>query len=1349
MYALSQIKAPIGGNSNNGVAGAINYNVTNFMYEDAILHRTANGLLGFKKVISINDLSNIQTVTENELNTDFAFLYNTRSTKTLLATNQLLNETLVTNNFITLDNTIKKYIVTTKKTTNLNHFQGKFVTEDFTYDNYANPTIKVKKIGYFNNNVFTDVETETTTTNYNTFNTTVPAKPTKTILQKIRANAPLATSTTDYYYNSLGFLTSMINFSGSPKAVTTTYTYNNFGNGISTNTSANNLNSRIVNKTYDTKGRYILNTTKVGTGLLQSETATFLSKWGLPLTSTSSDCLTTSYEYDNWGKLKKTTLPNGNIAFVSYIWHNSSTTNPSNYDNAYKLYFVQTTNTSGTPTKTYYDRFGKEWKQEIASMYGINAAWHTTLTTYNNKGNVKTTTNTFFPQLPYLIADGDYIQPIETPRLTTYNYDVYDRQSSIVNDIGTVTYNYNQMGNGSLKTDIINIAGQTTSQIVDATDKVIASIDDGGQLNFKYNSRGNQTTVTQDGIDIANGIFDQYGMQTALNDVNAGTTTFEYDAFSQITKQTDEKGNIFTIEYDDFGRITQRESIQGKTNFEYYKDLNSNCSNNQLSREISNIGNGMVKEYYYDALKQLSSKAISIDGATYTTSYAYNNYSKLIQTTYPSGVSIYNSYDIMGYLLNTNLGTNATDKLFFDGQVNGEGKYLQYTLGNNMVTSLTYDKDFPQSSITNKVQKFSYVFDQSIGNLLQRTDIKNNQTETFSFDNLNRLRNNVRNNSQEHKVTYDSTVGKSMGNIVSKTDVGYYKYKTDKINAVAYTTTQPMAGQVAVLPTPINAIPAIEQLITYNNFNKATTITEGNYQLVFTYGTDQERIKTELFSSTNGFDPTTSPTLEETRYFFENYEILQKNGKYYEIHYVDGGSGTSALIIKVDGKVTPYFVYTDYLGSITTVTDKAATIVAKQSYDAWGRQRQTNDWNTFIVPSTMPNVPDWLYRGYTGHENLPHFNLINMNGRIYDPILGRMLSPDNFVSSTYNTQAYNRYAYANNNPLTYTDPSGNFVWFAPLIYSAISVGIDMLLNDGKMDFGQIVKSGLSGAIGGALSGTPSVGLALSGAFFSKTTSLMNIPIYQSNNFNLSVTPSFALGTSGYTIGGNINMSGHSGDFVYATSFGAGINSGVTSLGKTAMGPSSYWNASGFIGTVKSNGEVVGGGYSFNSFGGKTGQGVGAINLQFGKLSIRLDEDAIGDGKDRSRTGGLLLTYRINDNTSLALGGSMMTGEAFGKNIKGGNPNATSQGKPTVLGMHDKEINPDLRGGTMYGGIIYNGQAYFGGNSAENRLHQIQNSIHRLKIGNWIPFGTPYFKDWGMSSKMYSYNGTYHANYLFY
>ena len=70
-------------------------------------------------------------------------------------------------------------------------------------------------------------------------------------------------------------------------------------------------------------------------------------------------------------------------------------------------------------------------------------------------------------------------------------------------------------------------------------------------------------------------------------------------------------------------------------------------------------------------------------------------------------------------------------------------------------------------------------------------------------------------------------------------------------------------------------------------------------------------------------------------------------------------------------------------------------------------------------------------RGYTGHEHLDELGFVHMNGRIYDPLLGRFLSPDPHIQAEELLQNYNRYSYVLNNPLRYTDPSGEF-WQIPV-----------------------------------------------------------------------------------------------------------------------------------------------------------------------------------------------------------------------------------------------------------------------------------------------------------------------------
>ena len=131
------------------------------------------------------------------------------------------------------------------------------------------------------------------------------------------------------------------------------------------------------------------------------------------------------------------------------------------------------------------------------------------------------------------------------------------------------------------------------------------------------------------------------------------------------------------------------------------------------------------------------------------------------------------------------------------------------------------------------------------------------------------------------------------------------------------------------------------------------------------------------------------------------------------------------------GSSNIYYTHKDYLGSITEITDKDGALLQRINYDAWGNRTLT--YNNSVFSDFI------LDRGYTGHEHLAQFSLINMNGRMYDPALGTMLSPDNFVQNATGTQGFNRYSYAMNNPMLYIDPSGNFVEVVYIVAALILV----------------------------------------------------------------------------------------------------------------------------------------------------------------------------------------------------------------------------------------------------------------------------------------------------------------------
>lgn len=106
------------------------------------------------------------------------------------------------------------------------------------------------------------------------------------------------------------------------------------------------------------------------------------------------------------------------------------------------------------------------------------------------------------------------------------------------------------------------------------------------------------------------------------------------------------------------------------------------------------------------------------------------------------------------------------------------------------------------------------------------------------------------------------------------------------------------------------------------------------------------------------------------------------------------------------------------------------------AYDPWGKRRFIN---------TTPGKSDTLDqivgqktdRGFTEHEHLDEVGVIHMNGRIYDPLMGRFMSADPFIQAPENLQSYNRYAYVLNNPMTMSDPSGYWVQWAVAAVAAV------------------------------------------------------------------------------------------------------------------------------------------------------------------------------------------------------------------------------------------------------------------------------------------------------------------------
>jgi len=261
------------------------------------------------------------------------------------------------------------------------------------------------------------------------------------------------------------------------------------------------------------------------------------------------------------------------------------------------------------------------------------------------------------------------------------------------------------------------------------------------------------------------------------------------------------------------------------------------------------------------------------------------------------------------------------------------------------------------------------------------------------------------------------------------------------------------------------------------------------------------------------------------------------------------------------------------------LTDADGNVVHGQNFDPLARRTNPETWTYDFVGFSQPdisslNIPDpeiWFNRGYTGHEHLEEFALINMNNRMYDPQMGRMLAVDNFVSDPQSTQAYNRYTYAANNPLSYIDPDGEEIVAAAIAGAMIGAFIGAVTkgwsggSPGDIMIGFAIGGGAgaaSGAAGSAVSGAIGVGTTAGSGIAATiaggaTSGFVNGAIHSAfggDNILLGGLKGSLAGLAGGTVSGAIG--GGVGAFLGGAASGAvssGLNGGdARSVGTSAI-----------------------------------------------------------------------------------------------------------------------------------------------------------------------------------------------------
>lgn len=784
------------------------------------------------------------------------------------------------------------------------------------------------------------------------------------------------------------------------------YMYDLYGNVVKETNQMIGGNSDVLplitTYTYDNTGRYIKTTTNP---FGQTSTIeTFHPIYGSVTKAKGNNTnLIHQTIYDHWGNP---------IEEIDYLGRKKI----YKYSRSNGLITVEEENEDGSKSKTVTNALGQVVE---SSKNNLNGVFSSIAYKYDFKGRRTETSE------PY--SDG-------TP--SAWNETTYDQYGRVEQQqfasSKTVDYTYDDL------TTTVSDGIKTTSTTIDANGYNTSASDPGGTINYTYNANGQLKTSTY-GNSVQTIEYDDWGRKTKLIDPSAGVYTYEYDAYDNIVKENTPLGST-EYGYDQYGRTISKINknqagipiITTTSTYDSEKHL--------LSRmDVVSEGETMTYTYSYDGFDRLTFKGEETPHVTFNKAYTYDGFGRIYKELNTAVNKVNNSYQSTavhnlyknGY--HWKIEDDTTNELLWSNdEYSNRGQLKQGTYGNGLKTFYKYDSfGFPQEIIHGStetaetdsnethINTFKYVFNSTTANLTSRT-ITGVQTvgETFLYDNLDRLTKVSYSGGGERTYTYDL-----QGRIDATSKLGDYHYNDNNSPyQLSKIDLNPVGQQYQATQT--------NQNVLYNSFKRPVRIEQENKEVIyFSYNTFEQR--SAMYYGDTGNDKMS----KKLRKYYSHdgskeliYDTATQETTF--VTYIGGDAYTAPLIVKGDGSSKEYlYLHRDHQGSITAITNQNGDVLESRLFDAWGditliKDGQGNTLSKLTV----------LDRGYTGHEHLQKVGLINMNGRLYDAKTHRFLSPDNYIQDPTNTQNFNRYSYVLNNPLKYTDSSGE--WWEYLVYAA-------------------------------------------------------------------------------------------------------------------------------------------------------------------------------------------------------------------------------------------------------------------------------------------------------------------------
>jgi len=1034
MYVVSQSR------TDNGVGSQ---NTLDYTYAGAKANLHGRGFLGFASRI-VEDASTGTIVTTN-FRQDFPFTGIVSSTETRHGATLLSRETnthasSVTGTSTETGSTDPVFIYTSQSVAeSFDLDTGVLITTTTTtstYDGYGNPTQIIATTNDIGEPSFV-VTTNNTYVNDTTSNKWHLGRLTDADVTKSLGGVASPTRSSSFEYDAVtGFLTKEIIQPGSSMELMKTYVHDGYGNRVcvvttgSDITSLGNVNEcqlgetvihpatagRITTTSYDSQGRFATTATNaLGHTETREYDPLFNQGWGQVTKLTGPNNLATVWEYDTLGRKIKEMRADGTVTDISYSFCDGSC--PVLANDQRPSYFVTTINSGAPSQREYYDTVNRLVLVKTQSFNGDDVFVQTE---FDARARVARTS------LPYFGNTPDF--------WTVNTYDTLDRLTQEnAPDTGITTYSFN-----GLETTVTNDLLQEMKERKNSRGQTLWSDDDdGNRVSFTYDAAGNLTHVS-DGTNVTINTYDLRGFKETMDDPDMGVWKYEYNVLGELIKQWDAKTDhsgpaTVVMTYDVLGRLESRAEPEGTTTWTYDDIATGGAKAIGKLTTVHQPHDNFTRHHHYDGLGREDHVQTLILGGQYDVYTDYDTFSRVDEITYPSGYGVKYQYTSLGYLHKVVDAINTSTVHWEATGMNNFGN-ITTSINGGIVSEKVYE---PNSGRLEKIitgfttiQDLQYDYD-NLGNLKQRKDHIQNLTEDFVYDDLNRLKSaTVVGVGTAKTFVYDA-----LGNITNKSDVGNYTaYGAEHASCGADSAgIIKDAGPHAVTSIDNGAInycydangnmeSGNDRTISWSSYNKPIQIARGQGQaqkiVSFNYGPDRARFR-QVAS-----DNSTTKTTTYIGGLYEQIQITGNSNKEHK-HFIRANGQTIGIHTSYDmGESSTEYLHRDHLGSIDVITDSSLNVVNGErfSFDAFGQRRESN-WSNAIDQITS----DITTRGYTGHEQLDSVGLIHMNGRVYDPQLGRFLSADPFVQQPKNYQSLNRYTYVQNNPLSYTDPSGFFV----------------------------------------------------------------------------------------------------------------------------------------------------------------------------------------------------------------------------------------------------------------------------------------------------------------------------------